>query len=176
MFNVKASEISLPAPCTCAFDDLDLSQAPSINAMQPNIGDWQGWYWFNNIGVSPETGTQLFVNETPLRASRIQLVVTDVGWRYGFSFATAVRTPLGRGTAVDESWRFPSLLRYGAVLFQPQGDTNQVIAHQLTDSSAAEPQIIELNPEWDVFVAINDQKQAYEDNNGSIDVYLRVLA
>ncbi|NJK72776.1 MAG: hypothetical protein HC926_05920 [Synechococcaceae cyanobacterium SM2_3_60] len=103
-------------------------------------------------------------------------MVADVGWRYGFSFATAVRTPLGRGMAVDAAWRFPNLLRYGAILFQPQGDGDQIIAHQLTDSSLAEPQIIDLNPDWDVYVAINDQKQAYEDNNGSLDVYLRILA
>lgn len=176
MFEVKADEIVLPDAATCVFDDLDLSQTASINAVTPSNGDWKDWHWFNNIGVSNECGTQLFLHSQPLRAHQIKVIVTDVGWRYGFSFATAVRSPLGRGTHVDADWRFPGLFRYGAVIYQLHEDSQTAIVYQLSESSLEAPQVINLNPDWDVFVNINDQKQAYHDNNGSLDLYLTVVA
>lgn len=165
---------AIPEPITCDGSDLDLTQAFPIQATPSQDPSHTGWLWFNNISVNNEMGTRLYQGEHPLRAGRIQIFATDVAWRYGFSFSTAVRTPLGRSTVTDEGFRFPGLFRYGLVLFQPQSD-GQLRAWQISATHRDSPQNIDLDPNLDILVAVNDDKGRYGDNSGSVDLNVKVL-
>lgn len=167
--------LSLPDAILCEGSDLDLTQVFRVQATQSQDPSLSNWLWFNNISVNNEAGTQLYQAETPLRAHRIRIFASDVAWRYGFSFSTAVRTPLGRGTVTEAAFRFPGLFRYGLVLFQPQTN-GQLKAWQISATSRETPQEIELNPDLDIHIAVNDDKGRYGDNSGSIDLYIQRIS
>ncbi len=172
----QPAEMPLPEVITCDFSDLSFDRSPSVEAMEPKDPDLlsQGWLWFNNLGVNSETGTKLYRQGQPLRAAQIRVFAADVSWRYGFSFATLVKTPLGKKFIVDEAWRFPQLCRYGTILFQPTGNS-RVTAWQLQEATVAQPQEITLNSTFDILVSVNDQKGKYADNSGSFDLYIQVV-
>jgi len=165
---------ALPDPITCDGSDLDFTQGFAVQAAAPQDSTLTDWLWFNNISVNTEVGTQLYHGETLLKASRIQIFASDVAWRYGFSFSTAVRTPLGRNVTTDTGFRFPGLFRYGLVLFQPQAD-GQLRAWQISATHRDSPQEILLDPNLEIRIAVNDDKGRYGDNSGSVDLYIRVL-
>lgn len=173
----SSTVVAVPDVILCDASDLDFSQAGSVQASSPKDPQLQsqGWLWFNNLGVSNEVGNLLYQGETPLRAGRIRIFTADVSWRYGFSFSTAIKTPLGRTFPTDEAWRFPGLFRYGIVLFQRQTDQT-LRAWTVREATAETPQEIEIDSGLDLYCGINDVKGKFGDNSGSFDLYLQVLA
>ncbi len=169
-------EAGLPDVVSCDGSDLNFGLASSVQANTPEDEALQaaGWLWFNNIGVNNETGVRLYQGETPLRANQIQVFPSDVSWRYGFSFATAIREPLGKKLPTPSDWRYPGMARYGLVLFQP--DPPQIKAWKLISSTVEAPQHITLDPNQDIFINVNDAKGSYGDNSGSLDVFIKILS
>ncbi|MGY2975588.1 hypothetical protein [Thermostichus sp. MS-CIW-37] len=163
----------IPRQITCDGSDLDWSQALAIEGIQPEEEALQAWMAFRDLRVNQEAGNILRWQGRPLRASRIRFFPRNVAWRYGFSFSTSIRSPLGKGIPTPEEWRYPGLCRYGIVLFQPNA---QLVAHQVFKSSPEQPQEVDLDPNLDIAFNINDAKGSYGDNSGSFDIYLQVVS
>lgn len=169
------SDVAIPDLVTCDASDLDFNQASSVQSNMPQDPVLQnaGWLWFNNLGVNNEAGVRLYEGETPLRVSQIRIFPADVSWRYGFSFATSVKTPLGKSIPTPSDWRYPGMARYGMVLFQV--DAGQMKVWKILESDANTPQQITLNPSLDIYININDGKGSYGDNSGSFDIYIQPI-
>lgn len=163
---------SVPAQITCDSSDLDWSQALVIEGSRPEEEGLQAWICFRGLRVNQDLGNILRWEERPLRASRIRFFVNNVAWRYGFSFSTGIKSPLGKGIPTPDSWRYPGLCRYGIVLFQPNA---QLVAYQVQEASLEQPQEVDLDPNLDIGFNVNDAKGSYGDNSGSFDVYLQVV-
>jgi hypothetical protein len=162
----------IPQQITCDGSDLDWSQALVIEGIQPGEEALQAWMGFHGLRVNQELGNILRWQERPLRAGRIRFFVKNVAWRYGFSFSTGIKSPLGKGIPTPPEWRYPGLCRYGIVLFQPNA---QLVAHQVFEASLEQPQEVDLDPNLDIAFNVNDAKGSYGDNSGSFDVYLQVV-
>ncbi|MEN9224273.1 MAG: hypothetical protein Q6L60_08660 [Thermostichus sp. HHBFW_bins_43] len=163
----------IPPQITCDGSDLDWSQALVIEGIQLQEEALQAWMGFHGLRVNQELGNILRWQERPLRASRIRFFVRNVAWRYGFSFSTGIKSPLGKGIPTPQGWRYPGLCRYGIVVFQPN---TQLVAHQVFEASPEQPQEVELDPNLDIAFNVNDAKGSYGDNSGSFDVYLQVVS
>jgi hypothetical protein len=164
----------LPTVVTCNGHDMDFSDVCSVQASRVDDPGLKNWLLLNNLSVNNEPGNLIYLEETPLRASRILVFPDDVAWRYGFSFATAIKSPLGKKIPTSPEWRFGGLAKYGIVLYQKTSDQT-LKAWQIQDTNAANPQEIELDPEQDIYVNVNDLKGSYGDNSGSFDLYIRIL-
>lgn len=164
---------AVPVQITCDGSDLDWSQALVIEGNRPTEEGLQDWLYFQELRVNQELGNILHWEERPLRASRIRFFVSNVAWRYGFSFSTGIKSPLGKGIPTPDGWRYPGLCRYGIVLFQPNA---QLVAHQVQEASPEQPQEVELDPNLDIAFNVNDAKGSYGDNSGSFDVYVQVVS
>ncbi len=162
----------IPQQITCDGSDLDWSQALVIEGIQPGEEALQAWMGFYGLRVNQELGNILRWQERPLRAGRIRFFVKNVAWRYGFSFSTGIKSPLGKGIPTPPEWRYPGLCRYGIVLFQPNA---QLVAHQVFEASLEQPQEVDLDPNLDIAFNVNDAKGSYGDNSGSFDVYVQVV-
>ncbi|MFS8969557.1 hypothetical protein [Synechococcus sp. 'PEA 65AY6A-5F PE A'] len=162
----------VPPEITCDGSDLDWSQAVVIEGSQPQEENLQGWIAFCGLRVNHEAGNVLYWQGQPLRASRIRFFVRNVAWRYGFSFSTSIRSPLGKGIPTPSEWRYPGLCRYGLVLFQPNA---RLVARQVWESSPEQPQEVDLDPNLDIAFNVNDAKGSYGDNSGSFDIYVQVV-
>jgi hypothetical protein len=163
----------VPPEITCDGSDLDWSQAVVIEGSQPQEENLQGWIAFCGLRVNHEAGNVLYWQGQPLRASRARFFVRNVAWRYGFSFSTSIRSPLGKGIPTPPDWRYPGLCRYGLVLFQPNV---QLVARQVWESSPEQPQEVDLDPNLDIAFNVNDAKGSYSDNSGSFDIYVQVVS
>lgn len=166
--------VSFPDVIICDGSDLHVDQSFSIQATESKDPLLSGWLWFNNLSVNNEAGTRLYQGDHPFRAARVRVFASDVAWRYGFSFTTSVKTPLGRNVVTPDSYRFPGLLKYGLVLFQRQPDS-QLRAWQIAATDKEGAQEIELSSDLDILVGVNDDKGHYSDNSGSIDLYIQPL-
>lgn len=165
--------VSIPAQITCDASDLDWSQAFVVEGHRPEEEGLQNWLGFQGLRVNQEAGNILHWEGQPLRASRIRFFVRNVAWRYGFSFSTGIKSPLGKGIPTPENWRYPGLSRYGIVLFQPKA---QLVAYQVQEASPEQPQEVELDPQLDIAFNVNDAKGSYSDNSGYFDVYVQVVS
>lgn len=163
----------VPPEITCDGSDLDWSQAAAIEGTQPQEENLQGWIAFYGLRVNQEPGNILHWQGQPLRASRIRFFVKNVAWRYGFSFSTSIRSPLGKGIPTPSEWRYPGLCRYGLVLFQPNA---RLVARQVWESSPEQPQEVDLDPNLDIAFNVNDAKGSYSNNRGSFDIYVQVVS
>ncbi len=170
------SDVVIPDVVTCDASDLDFNLASSVQSNVPEDPVLQnaGWLWFNNLGVNNEVGVRLYKGNTSLRAGQIKIFPADVAWRYGFSFATSIRSALGKQVPTPADWRYPGMARYGLVVFQPEDQ--QIKVWKLTDSDFNTAQTLDLNPSSDIYVNINDGKGSYGDNSGSFDIYLQVIS
>lgn len=164
---------SIPAQITCDGSDLDWSQALVIEGSRPEEEGLQAWIVFRELRVNQELGNILYWEERPLRANRIRFFASNVSWRYGFSFSTGIKSPLGKGIPTPDNWRYPGLCRYGIVLFQPKA---QLVAYQVQEASLEQPQEVDLDPNLDIAFNVNDAKGSYGDNSGSFDVYVQVVS
>ncbi|MDX2270875.1 MAG: hypothetical protein NW237_02860 [Cyanobacteriota bacterium] len=167
---------TLPEMVSSDASDLDFSQASTVDGIEPEDADLKagGWLWYNNLAVNNEVGNLLLKDGDPLKAGRIRFFISDIHWRYGFSFSTAIRSPLGKMIPTPDGWRFSGLLRYAIVLFQPISD-KEVKAWRINESSRETPQEVILDFQQPIYFNINDSRGSYGDNSGSFDVYVQVV-
>ncbi|MEN9251245.1 MAG: hypothetical protein Q6L58_02245 [Thermostichales cyanobacterium BF3_bins_165] len=177
-FNDSPVLEQIPETITTDCAGLNWEQVSSLSPHPPQDANLaaDGWLWFNNVAVNHEEGSLLLgFDNQPLRGQQLLVVALDVHWRYGFSFSTAIRSPLGKNMPTPEGWRFPGLARYGMVIYQVTGP-DSLRAWQIHSDRVDSPQEICLNPQERIFVNINDQRGSYSDNSGSFDLLVKVMA
>ena len=59
---------------------------------------------------------------------------------------------------------------FSIVLYQPNKNVQMIKAVTSYDA-----QIINIDPNYDIYVTVNDQRGHYHDNSGAFDLYLEVL-
>lgn len=172
--DTESNQDVIPTVVTCNGNDINFSDVCSVQASTVTDPTLKDWILLNNLSVNSEPGNLLYLEDKPLRASRIRLFPDDVAWRYGFSFATAIKSPLGKMIPTSSEWRFAGLAKYGIVLYQKNSD-QMLKAWQIQETTGVNPQEIELDPDLDIYVNVNDLKGSYGDNSGSFDLYIRIL-
>jgi hypothetical protein len=126
-----------------------------------------GYLWWNNLSVSYEGGTRLFVSEnTPLRANQVEFYIDDLSWQYAVN-GPRINDPWGNGQQAPGDWFVPGMLQFGVIIFQARwwGRVDRGINRKAIQQ-----------PGEDVLFNINDKRGTYGDNGGSFDLYLKVLS
>jgi hypothetical protein len=129
------------------------------------------------ISVNRNEGTRLLDRRgQPLRCARIAIYVRDVDWFFdqADTASSSIRRALGNYQPANVLWRFSHLYQYSVVLWQ-HAEYPQMVASQRRDF----PLVLQLNPLQDIKVAVNDlifPSEAYLDNDGSVEVAVRVIA
>lgn len=178
---MNAGQVQSPLPLadipnTVLADAVGLSfdQAHRLKAATPTQDGLQDWLLFQQGRVAHEPGNVLYEGDAPLRASRIQAFPGLVGWRYGFNFTTNIHSALGKKVVTPDGWRFPGLARYGLVIYQPTPE-GQLRAWTVWESKPENPQMIELDPNQNIYINVNDTRNAYGDNNGSFELFVKKI-
>lgn len=126
-----------------------------------------GYLWWNNLSVSYEGGTRLFVaDDKPLRASQVEFYIDDLSWQYAVN-GPRIIDPWGNGQQAPQDWFVPGMLQFGIIIFQSRwwGRVDRGINRNAIQQ-----------PGEDILFNINDKRGTYGDNGGSFDLYLRVLS
>lgn len=106
-----------------------------------------------------------------LRASAIDIFADDIYWWYGYSAANLVTHANGYNSPSDASWQFSGLKQFQIVLYQPGGS-----AFGIESETSAASQRLNLNPNLDCLIGVNDVVNTYFDNSGAFSIYVRVVA
>ena len=129
-------------------------------------------FW-THLPVNFEYGTRLFANDAPFRARRIRIWAQDVTWSFSREDPHAViTTAKGHGEIADNNWRYPTMPKFGIVLWQPNGTTVSVPNSLPPDNRPYEFQISNAH---EIIMNVNDALGAYQDNGGAFSLKLEVL-
>lgn len=126
-----------------------------------------GYLWWNNLPVSYEGGTRLFIADgNPLRANQVEFYIDDLSWKYAIN-TPRINDPWGNGQQAPQDWFVPGMLQFGIIIFQSTwwGRVDRGI-----NRSAIQ------KPGEDILFNVNDKRGTYGDNGGSFDLYLKVLS
>lgn len=122
--------------------------------LSPNpANDWNGWRL-----CSP--------NGQPLRASNVLVFAPDVRWRNSSQSGSLVRRPWGNSANLaGDAWRFTIAPPNAIVIWQEAGVVATVTAQRRREAVS-----IDLLPDRDIYVHVNDKLFEYDDNTGAYSI------
>lgn len=133
------------------------------------------WRWWNNIRTNNRSGVRLMLTDNvPLRASRVLVYASDVGWQYSWG-SPVVTSPNGNGSPSGGGWLFAGAPQFSIVLYQSNGQQCQIASNNI-----GQPNEGNFSNTYDILVNVNDTlgggNDNYTDNGGSYDIWVRVIA
>lgn len=135
---------------------------------QPDKANLTGeWRVLRHAAVNFPNGTRI----TDIRASIVEVFATDVKWCFSLDgSASTITGPSGHAVTTDSGWQYPGSNKFGVVLWQTNG-----LRQNVTATSSSSPQRFNVSNTLDIYFAVNDAKNTYDDNSGAYDIYIRVV-
>lgn len=128
---------------------------------------------WTHLPVNFEYGTRLFANDRPFKARHINVWASDVTWSFSRESLHAVITSAaGHRERADSAWRYPTMYKFGIVLWQPNGIVLPVPNFIGADN---EPYEFQISIENEIILNVNDAIGTYQDNGGAFSLILQVL-
>lgn len=136
------------------------------------------WFHFDGLSVSNQNGNLLLAETQALRASTIAVYARRVCWKAKPTSQDIIRRPHRLSRLEPEPvfgflpLMFPDLPPHSILLYQPTSG----IVHLVTSQSPDHPDIVSLDPNYDVFAIVNDRIfGCYPDNVGSFSLSIAIL-
>ena len=130
---------------------------------------------FDALSVANPDGNWLHLHKRPLRARTIAVAARDVCWKTDPRSALVLRRP--SGLVRDDKnlevfpFRFPQFPPHCIVVYQPGSGLMHLVVSECVDH----PDIVSLDPNFDVLVFVNDRFWGYADNTGSFSLSVAVV-
>ncbi len=103
--------------------------------------------------------------------TEVSVYVSHVGYSNGKE-SPRYTSPTGTGQAAPSNFTFPGLNQFGLVFFWRE-PTGQITAANITATDRASAQKFNLGSNASaIYVVMNDQVGAYDDNWGAFDIYI----
>jgi hypothetical protein len=128
----------------------------------------EGYLYWNNLGVSNQSGACLYHNGNPLLARTIQVYCDDICWQYAYDGVNSTITSItGNNVQADNQWAYPGHFQFSILLFQKDGSSHFLYpgVNSLSLQTPGSP----------IYVNVNDTVGNYGDNSGSFDMHIKIV-
>jgi hypothetical protein len=152
--------------------ELPMDVPPPLCVDACPVGASDGWLEYRHLAVdSLVQGNRLMLNGKPLRGSALAVSASNVAWYHGLRNPRLVRRPLGHITAASAGWFFQQSPEAALIVWQG----NRTRRHVLASESQDRPDIVDLDPDKDVYVQVNFHRLDAFARKGGFDLWVKPI-